>query len=181
MLRATVRFKTPMASRPGRAVILTGLLVTSSLVLAACSDVTRTLTPRETFTQGYVVDEETLALVPVGSSRDQVLLALGTPSTTGTLNDGEAFYYISQTRTRAAAFMKPKLVSRRVLAIYFDGENRVASLADYGLQDGRVFDAISRTTPTGGSDSSFIVGIIRGVAGGGTGAASSTAGTIFGN
>jgi hypothetical protein len=41
------------------------------------------------------------------------------------------------------------------------------------LQDGRVFDFISRTTPTAGSDTSFIQQLVTGVVGGtpiGTGA-----------
>ena len=168
MSLGSARFKPGQTATPRRGhLALVGTLL-ATVALTACSDVARTLQPRETFVQGYVVDEETLALVPVGSSRDQVLLALGTPSTTGTLDGGDAFYYISQTRTRAAAFMQTRIVDRRVLAVYFDGEDRVERIADYGLQDGRVFDSISRTTPTGGSDASFIVGVIRGVAGGGS-------------
>ena len=149
-------------------------LVAAGFVLGGCNTA-------QVLTHGAVVTQDQIDLVPVGSSRDQVLLALGTPSTTGTLDEGEAFYYISQTRTRAAAFMKTRVVDRRVLSVYFDGEDRVSRIADYGLQDGKVFDFISRTTPTGGADASFIVGIIRGVTGGGRGAARSAAGTIFGD
>ena len=75
--------------------------------------------------------------MPVGSSREQVLLALGTPSTTATF-DNEVFYYISQTRTRPVAFMKPKLVDQRILAVYFDEDGRVDQLANYGCKDGKV-------------------------------------------
>ena len=38
-----------------------------------------------------------------------------------------------------------------------------AFFALYGLQDGRVFDFISRTTPAGGEESSFIGQIFKGV------------------
>ena len=69
------------------------------------------LNTSETINQGYVVDQETLALAPVGSSREQVLLSLGTPSTTATF-DNEVFYYISQKRQRPVAFMKPKLIDQ---------------------------------------------------------------------
>ncbi|MDI6838951.1 MAG: outer membrane protein assembly factor BamE, partial [Rhizobiaceae bacterium] len=44
----------------------------------------------EVFHNGYIVDEAALDLVPEGSSREQVLLSLGTPSTTATF-DGEVF------------------------------------------------------------------------------------------
>jgi outer membrane protein assembly factor BamE (lipoprotein component of BamABCDE complex) len=137
-----------------------GLAAGAGLALAGCN--TEALNPKQTLTQGYVVDEQALELVPVGSSREQVLLALGTPSTTATF-DNEVFYYISQTRVRGAAFMKPKLVDQRVLAVYFGDDGRVASLANYGMQDGRVFDFVSRTTPTGGKDNTFISQMLSGI------------------
>ena len=120
------------------------------------------LKPGETLTQGYVVDQQSLDLVPVGSSREQVLLALGSPSTTATF-DNEVFYYISQTRRRPVAFMNPKLVDQRILAVYFNEEERVDNIANYGLKDGKVFDFISRTTPTGGRDLNFLGQMLSGI------------------
>lgn len=122
--------------------------------LSACST-------GEVLNQGYVVDQAALDLTPVGSSREQVLLSLGTPSTTATF-DNEVFYYISQKRTRSAQFMKPQLREQSVLAVYFDGEGTVERIANYSLQDGKVFDMISRTTPTGGVDKSFLSQILTG-------------------
>lgn len=121
----------------------------------------------EVLQQGYVLDEDALALTPVGSSREQVLLSLGTPSTTATFDNDEVFYYISQTRVRPVAFMKPRLVEQSILAVYFDAEGRVARIANYTLQDGRVFDTISRTTPTGGRDLTFLGQLLAGPEGGG--------------
>ena len=146
------------------------LIASLTVVLAAAAAVSACTTPNalnmsETFKQGYVVDEQTLALVPPGSSREQVLLALGTPTTANTF-DNEVFYYISQTRQRRAQFLKPRLVDQRVLAVYFDDENTVASVADYGLQDGRVFDFVTRTTPTGGRDQTFLAQVLTGTIGG---------------
>jgi outer membrane protein assembly factor BamE (lipoprotein component of BamABCDE complex) len=115
----------------------------------------------EVLNQGYVIDQETLALAPVGSSREQVLLSLGSPSSTATF-DNEVFYYISQKRTRPMAFMKPKLVEQSVLAVYFDKEGTVERLAHYTLQDGKVFDMISRVTPTGGAETTFLGQLLRG-------------------
>lgn len=139
--------------RPTRLIV--GSLALSALVLAGgCST-------RQVLNQGYIVDEQALQLVPVGSSREQVLLALGSPSTTATF-DNEVFYYISQKRVRPVAFMRPRLVDQRVLAIYFGEDGRVERIADYGLQDGRIFDFISRTTPTGGGDTTFLGQILTG-------------------
>ncbi len=115
----------------------------------------------EVFHNGYVVDQAALDLVPVGSSREQVLLSLGTPSTTATF-DGEVFYYISQKRTRSVAFMKQKLVEQQILAIYFDKDGIVTQEANYTLKDGKVFDTISRTTPTGGRDLTFLQQLLSG-------------------
>lgn len=132
-------------------------------VLSGCnsSKMFGDLNPSETFNQGYIVDQQALDSVPVGSSREQVLLALGTPSTTATF-DNEVFYYISQTRRRSVAFEKPKLVDQKVLAVYFGKDNRVTQIANYGMKDGKIFDFISRTTPTGGKDQNFLSQIIAG-------------------
>ena len=111
---------------------------------------------------GYVVPEYAIEQVPVGSSKDQVLIALGSPSTTENFG-GEAFYYISQTRKQAAAFMPEKVVSQRVLAVYFDSEDRVTRIADYGLKDGKAFDFVSRTTPTAGKDENFLNQVLGGI------------------
>ncbi|HSI39638.1 MAG TPA: outer membrane protein assembly factor BamE [Xanthobacteraceae bacterium] len=105
--------------------------------------------------RGYVLSDGALEQIPVGSSQEQVLLVLGTPSTVATV-DGEVFYYISQ-KTKKLMFLKPEVVEQRVLAIYFDKKDkRVVRIADYGLQDGKVFDFISRTTPTSGSELSIL-------------------------
>ena len=55
----------------------------------------------------------------------------------------------------------------------------MTNIANYGLKDGKVFDFISRTTPTGGKDQNFIGQIIGGASklapglpGGGGGGAS---------
>ncbi|MCT8990795.1 outer membrane protein assembly factor BamE [Chelativorans sp. SCAU2101] len=153
------KIKTNGACRAVLAAAIGGVL------LSGCGSVGSTLGGSETLTHGFVIDEEALELVPVGSSREQVLLALGTPSTTATF-DNEAFYYISQKRVRGAAFMRPKLVEQQVLAVYFGDDERVRQIAHYGLKDGKVFDFISRTTPTGGREVNFLQQVIAGVASG---------------
>ncbi len=134
-----------------------------TMLVTGCSSLPSSLNGRETLTHGYVIDEEALALVPVGSSREQVLLALGSPSTTATF-DNEVFYYISQKRVRGAAFMRSRIVDQEVLAVYFGDDQRVSRIAHYGLKDGKLFDFISRTTPTGGRDLNFLQQVIAGVA-----------------
>jgi outer membrane protein assembly factor BamE (lipoprotein component of BamABCDE complex) len=113
----------------------------------------------ETFQRGYVLPEGGLEQIRLGASQEQVLIVLGTPSTVATVS-GEAFYYISQTAQRAVSFMRATITDQRVIAIYFDKDRRVERIAAYGIKDGKVFDFISRTTPTAGSDMSFIKQIL---------------------
>jgi outer membrane protein assembly factor BamE (lipoprotein component of BamABCDE complex) len=114
----------------------------------------------ETFQRGYVLPDGALEQIPLGASQEQVLIVLGTPSTVATVS-GEAFYYISQRTERAISFMPTKITDQRVIAVYFDRDRKVQRLAEYGLKDGKVFDFISRTTPTAGADLSVINGLFR--------------------
>jgi outer membrane protein assembly factor BamE (lipoprotein component of BamABCDE complex) len=104
----------------------------------------------QSYRQGFVIPDGALEQIPVGATQEQVLIVLGTPSTVATV-DGEVFYYISQ-RSERTAFLPQKVVDQRVVAIYFDKSRRVQRLADYGLRDGKVFDFVSRTTPTAGRE-----------------------------
>ncbi len=115
------------------------------------------------FNNGPVITQDQLDLVPVGSSQEQVLLALGSPSTTGQFG-ADVFYYISQKRAKRYEFEKPKLIDQRVLSVYFNDEQTVDRIANYGLQDGRVFDFITRTTPTSGEDFTFLRQVLTGKA-----------------
>jgi outer membrane protein assembly factor BamE (lipoprotein component of BamABCDE complex) len=109
----------------------------------------------ETYHRGYILPDGALEQIPIGSTQEQVLIVLGTPSTVATLS-GEAFYYISQRSERPVGFMPQQVVDQRVVAVYFDRNRRVERLADYRLKDGRVFDFVSRTTPTGGKDVAYL-------------------------
>jgi len=114
----------------------------------------------EQFQKGYILPPGALEQIPIGASQDQVLIVMGTPSTVATL-DGEVFYYISQRSERMVAFMNQKVVDQRVIAVYFDKNRRVRRLANYGLQDGRIFDFISRTTPTSGQEMSYLAPLFK--------------------
>ncbi|KQW32245.1 hypothetical protein ASE36_01115 [Rhizobium sp. Root274] len=156
------------------------LMNTTAVALALALAGLSGCTTSEVFHNGYVVDQAALDLVPVGSSREQVLLSLGTPSTTATF-DGEVFYYISQKRVRSVAFMKQKLVEQQILAIYFDKDGIVTQEANYTLQDGKVFDTISRTTPTGGRDLTFLQQLLSGGGGAANSVKNVLGGGGFGN
>ena len=114
----------------------------------------------EQFQKGYILPDGALEQIPIGASQDQVLIVMGTPSTVATLN-GEVFYYISQRAERAVAFMPQSVTDQRVIAVYFNKDRKVTRLANYGLQDGKIFDFISRTTPTSGQEMSYLTPLFK--------------------
>ena len=74
---------------------------------------------------------------------------------------GEAFYYISQRAERPVAFMMQETVDQRVIAVYFDKNRRVERLANYGIKDGKIFDFVSRKTPTSGRETNYVSGFFN--------------------
>jgi len=144
----------PARAAPARRKRL-GLMVALALTCAALGACTS-----EQYQKGYVLPQGALEQIPIGASQDQVLIVLGTPSTVATL-DGEVFYYISERAERKVAFMKQQVIDQRVIAVYFDKNRHVIRLANYGLQDGKVFDFVSRTTPTSGQELSYIAPLLK--------------------
>jgi outer membrane protein assembly factor BamE (lipoprotein component of BamABCDE complex) len=137
-----------------RPIIQSLAVIGIALCLSACAaDITK---------HGHVFTDEDLAQVKEGMSRDQIILALGTPDTKSTIGQN-AFYYISTTTKRSAAFLNPTIVDRRVVAIYFDNKDSVTRIANYGLQDGRVVDFVSRTTPSRGSEDGLLKELFRNI------------------
>lgn len=133
-------------------------LLTGGLVLSACSPM------GEKHVHGIIITESMLSQVKPGTSQAAVVDILGTPSTTSTLN-GEAYYYVTEVSSRPVAFMRPTPQERNVVAVYF-AKGRVTRVANYGMQDGVVFDFVSRTTPTSGSELNFLSQLMRGLLGG---------------
>jgi outer membrane protein assembly factor BamE (lipoprotein component of BamABCDE complex) len=122
-------------------------------VLAGCSP--------QIIKHGHQFRESDIQQIQVGMSQEQVKLQLGSPTTTATVNNGQAYYYISSTM-KQAAFLKEKEVDRNVLAVYFNPLGTVERVAHYGMKDGKVFDYISRTTPApGGRDDGIVKQLFR--------------------
>ena len=157
-----VRLARPFSGAPRWAAALT---LAALVPLAACSTGGIGKMSKTTH-HGYVVSATALEQIPVGSSREQVLIALGSPSTTADFG-GEVFYYISQTKHQKVAFLPDKVVDQRVLAVYFDDKSTVTQIADYGLKDGKVFDFVAKITPTRGKDDNFVQQVLAGALGGG--------------
>jgi outer membrane protein assembly factor BamE (lipoprotein component of BamABCDE complex) len=97
-----------------------------------------------------------VAQISPGMTQESVRNVLGTPNTTAAAGTGKAFYYISSTTTQQA-FMQPTEVDRKVVAIYFTQAGTVEKVANYGMKDGKVFDAIGRTTPSANTNEEGVI------------------------
>lgn len=128
-------------------------LIAATLGLGGC------LGTNDQMVHGYQLNSKTVEQVKVGASAEQILVLMGTPTTTSTVG-GDAWYYISQTTSRPLKFMPAKVVDQRVFAVYFDKSKKVERIANYGLEDGKVFDFVSRTTPTAGAEANFLKGML---------------------
>ncbi|MFM2354621.1 MAG: hypothetical protein RLZZ528_357 [Pseudomonadota bacterium] len=109
------------------------------LAAAACSAVYRD--------HGYVPSDTDLEEVIVGeSTREDVAIAVGRPSSSGVLAGGAWFYVGS--RFKHFGPRAPQEVDRQVVAISFDEDGLVENVERFGLEDGRVVALSRRVTDT---------------------------------
>jgi outer membrane protein assembly factor BamE (lipoprotein component of BamABCDE complex) len=111
--------------------------------------------------RGHLFTANDLQQVQPGMTQDQVRGVLGTPDTTSTVG-ANSYYYISST-AKGVSFLQPTEVDRQVLAVYFNPYGTVDHIANYGIRDGKVFDLISRTTPSAGNEKTLLEKLFRGV------------------
>lgn len=118
---------------------------------------------------GQIVDQRghqpvpgTVEKLEVGSQgRDDVLRLMGSPSTVATFGD-EVWYYIS-TKNESTAFLAPKVLEQRVVAVSFDSGGRVREIKQYELKDGKEVDMVARKTPTAGKELTIVEQILGNV------------------
>ncbi len=124
------------------------LVVSVAAVLAGCSP--------EINRRGYYAKPGAFSQISEGMSKSEVEGVLGSPSTTASANvQGDSYYYISST-TESRAFLRPKEVSREVIAVRFNRDDQVTSVAQYGLEDGRIININDRKTPVPGEDRTIL-------------------------
>jgi outer membrane protein assembly factor BamE (lipoprotein component of BamABCDE complex) len=111
--------------------------------------------------RGYYPKAGALAQVSEGMAKSEVEGILGSPSTTASINfQGDSYYYISST-TQGRSFLEPVETNREVIAVRFDKQDQVTSVAQYGLEDGRVINLNSRKTPSPGSEFNILNELLR--------------------
>lgn len=124
-----------------------------ALSLAGCSGF---VTSR---TQGYEISDSALRQIRPGQSVDLVVAVLGSPQTSSSFGQESAFYYV-ETKVDRTAFGLTNIKSRKVLAVYFDANKKVADKVLYGLEDGKIINVETRRTPSFGQDRTFVESII---------------------
>lgn len=115
-------------------------------IIAACSPVVDS--------RGNLPNQELLAQVRPGATREDVHALLGTPSSAALFGE-EIWYYVSS-REERWAFLKPKELERKVIAIRFDTDGAVTEMKSYGLEDGRAVNLVDRTTPSAGTEMGIV-------------------------
>ena len=111
--------------------------------------------------RGYYAKPGAINQISQGMSKTEVESILGSPSTTAAVNfQGDSYYYITSI-TRNRSFLKPVETGREIIAVRFDKQDRETSIAQYGLQDGRIIDINTRKTPIVGSEFSLLSELFR--------------------
>jgi outer membrane protein assembly factor BamE (lipoprotein component of BamABCDE complex) len=129
---------------------------TRGLAIVALTAIWLTGCSSTTTRHGQLFQDNDLQQIAPGMTQDQVKLTLGSPNTTAAAGTGNAYYYISSTMVQNA-FMLPSEIDRKVVAIYFTQGGTVERVANYGMKDGKVFDAISRTTPSANTNDDGVI------------------------
>lgn len=113
--------------------------------------------------RGYIAKAGAFSQLSEGMNKTEVEGILGSPSTTASVNfQGDSYYYITS-QTESRSFLKPVETSREIIAVRFDKQDRVAGLAQYGLQDGRIINLQTRKTPIVGSEFSMLQELFKGI------------------
>jgi outer membrane protein assembly factor BamE (lipoprotein component of BamABCDE complex) len=119
--------------------------------------------------RGYRAKPGALSQVAEGMPKSEVEGILGSPSTTASINfQGDSYYYITSI-TQGRSFLEPREVNREVIAVRFDKQDQVTSVAQYALEDGRIININSRKTPVPGAEFNILKELFRSGAGGSSG------------
>jgi len=140
------------------------------LALSACSVV-----DAPTQLRGNHVDADQLKeLVPGTSTRADATSLLGSPTTRAAFDDNTWIYVSETTRTRVGRL--PGVLSQDVVVLTFDQAGVLRNVKHLGQDDSKSVSIVSRTTPSPGSEASFLQQLLGNVgkfnaggAGGGVG------------
>ncbi|MBE8191533.1 MAG: outer membrane protein assembly factor BamE [Alphaproteobacteria bacterium] len=99
--------------------------------------------------RGYVFEPSRLAQVENGTDRLEVIALLGVPSSQSAIDNRTIYYIYSRYETHT--LFSPDEKERRIMAIEFDGNDKVTAINKYGLDDGIIVAYSDEETQTQGS------------------------------
>jgi outer membrane protein assembly factor BamE (lipoprotein component of BamABCDE complex) len=105
--------------------------------------------PRVDTRGNAVLIDDVAKLEPGTHTRDHVLNALGSPSSSATFGN-DVWYYISE-RTETTAFFAPEVIERQVVVIKFDEHSVIQTVDVLDEQNAENVEPTDRTTPTAGN------------------------------
>ncbi|MBL8687684.1 MAG: outer membrane protein assembly factor BamE [Rhodospirillaceae bacterium] len=112
-----------------------------ALLIAACAPIVDS--------RGNLPETEDVDKIRVGAStKDEVAMVLGSPSSVATF-DPNTWYYISK-RTETVAFFRPEVLEQKVLTVRFDDAGLVREIVQTDKEAAKEVDPVERTTPTSG-------------------------------
>jgi outer membrane protein assembly factor BamE (lipoprotein component of BamABCDE complex) len=112
--------------------------------------------------RGYRAKPGALSQVAEGMPKSEVEGLLGSPSTTASINyNGDSYYYITSI-TQGRSFLEAREINREVIAVRFDKQDQVTSVAQYALEDGRIININSRKTAVPGDELNILQELFRG-------------------
>ena len=110
---------------------------------------------------GNMPSEERIAKIEKGTSKEDVIQILGTPSTIASF-DGNTWIYMSSDIKRVA-FFSPKEIDRNILRIKFDNNGNVASIARLNKGNGVDLTPSTEKTDVKGQQPGFFQKYFGGV------------------
>ncbi len=106
-------------------------------------------------TRGNKLDADSLKqLVPGTSTRADVTALLGTPTTKATFDDTQWIYITQVTRPVIAGTQK--VLNQQVYVMSFDQAGVLSGVSEKTLKDSEPVQVVARTTPSPGSEASFL-------------------------
>lgn len=101
--------------------------------------------------RGNLISPEILDEIEVGATdRREVRRILGPPSSIGNFGDKNWIYV--GVKSSQSAFLPEQTISRKVIAIAFDDDDRVAAITKLTEENGASFAFSTRKTPTAGQE-----------------------------
>lgn len=132
-----------MMNRSARFVALLAACATLGVAAGGCTPM------RES--HGWVSDSASQGDVQPGvDTKSTVMARMGSPSTTSTLA-GNDWYYITALQ-QSYAYFNPKTTARTITVVRFNPDDVVASVDKYGVEQGKIINYATQTTPTRGRE-----------------------------